>query len=84
VDDAVALSMGMKQASKYNYEIKMITTVFGNCSLDNVLKNVAKTRAACGLDAASGPAMVRGESEPLAGERIDAGYFHGNLLRNFI
>lgn len=77
MDDAVALSMGMKMAHKYNYEIKMISAVFGNCSLDRVVKNVAKTRAACGLDATTGPPLYMGESIPLVAERMDAGYFHG-------
>ncbi|CAM9254891.1 unnamed protein product [Ectocarpus fasciculatus] len=78
VDDAVALAMAFRLGSKFNYEIKMITTVFGNCSLENVITNVAKTRAACGLDAVSGPPMYAGEKDPLVGQRIDAGYFHGN------
>lgn len=78
VDDAVALCMAFKLANKYNYEFKMITAVFGNCSLENVVKNVAKTRAACGLDATTGPTIFIGEENPMvASSRLDAGYFHG-------
>ena len=47
--------------------------------MDQVIKNVAKTRAACGLDKHTGPRIVRGCTDPLLGEeaRIDASYFHG-------
>lgn len=69
--------MAFQLAGKYNYEIKAITTVFGNCGLDHVVRNVAKTRAANGRDAASGPPMYLGESHALEGSCIDAGYFHG-------
>lgn len=78
VDDAFAISMGLKLAHKYNYEIKLITTVFGNCSLDKVVVNVAKTRAACGLSASTGPPMYTGCESPLvASSRLNAEYFHG-------
>lgn len=78
VDDAFALAMGMKLAPSYGFDIKLITTVFGNCGLEQVIKNVAKTRAACGKDNSSGPTIVRGCEHPIIKETlIDATYFHG-------
>lgn len=79
VDDAVAIAMALKLGPRYGYEVKLITTVFGNCDLNKVVKNVAKTRAACGLSAEVGPEIRRGCSEPLVGgHRLDAEYFHGS------
>lgn len=77
VDDAVAISLALQLGHKYNYEVKYLTTVFGNCSLEKVIKNVAKTRAANGLDASKGPQMIRGSIRPLQCEHNDASYFHG-------
>jgi purine nucleosidase len=78
VDDAFALAMGMQLAPIYGFDIKFITTVFGNCGLEQVIKNVAKTRAACGKDCLSGPSIIRGCEHPIIKETlIDATYFHG-------
>lgn len=58
--------------------MKFISTVFGNCGLDQVIKNVAKTRAACGKDSSTGPVIIRGCEHPIIKETlIDATYFHG-------
>jgi hypothetical protein len=46
VDDAFALAMAIKLAPKYQYEVKLFSTVFGNCGLEQVVKNVAKCRSA--------------------------------------
>lgn len=78
VDDAVAIALALRLSARYGYEVKLITTVFGNCNLNKVIKNVAKTRAACGLSAEMGPEIRRGCAEPLVGgPRMDAEYFHG-------
>jgi inosine-uridine nucleoside N-ribohydrolase len=70
--------MAFKLASKYNYHLKLITTVFGNCCLKQVIKNVAKIRKACGYDMNTGPLISPGCSTPLRPETmIDATYFHG-------
>jgi inosine-uridine nucleoside N-ribohydrolase len=58
VDDAVALIMAMKLASSYNYDIKAITTVFGNCNVNQVVRNVYKIRSACGLNSITGPPIL--------------------------
>jgi purine nucleosidase len=63
---------------RYGFQVKLITTVFGNCSLEKVIKNVAKVRSACGLGSASGPPIHPGCEEPLiGGAPIHAEYFHG-------
>lgn len=67
--------MAMKLAPQYDFEVKMITTVFGNCGLDQVIKNVSKCR-----HAASCPHITisRGCEHPIIKENIlDASYFHG-------
>jgi purine nucleosidase len=79
VDDAYALVMAFKLAAIYGYQLKAITTVFGNCSLSQVIKNVSKIRQACGHNSQTGPSIYRGSSSPLRPETmIDATYFHGN------
>lgn len=78
VDDAFAIAMALKTAHQYGYEIRAITTVFGNCSLDQVIKNVSKVRAACGMDLHTGPRIYRGCDDPIIKEfKMDAAYFHG-------
>lgn len=78
VDDAYAIAMALQLADNFGYEIKFITTVFGNCGLEQVIKNVAKTRAACGKSFLSGPSILRGCNHPIIKETlIDATYFHG-------
>lgn len=77
VDDAVAISLALKLAPRYGYVVKYLSTEFGNCDLDQVIKNVAKTRRAAGCDASTGPTMIQGCSKPLVCPRMDATYFHG-------
>ncbi|CAE8595480.1 unnamed protein product, partial [Polarella glacialis] len=78
VDDAVALCMALKLAERCGYEMKLITTCFGNCSLDQVCVNVAKCLVACSPGSeVQGPRIVRGASRCLEGAVIDATFFHG-------
>lgn len=75
VDDAFALALAMRSAEKHNYEVKLFTTVFGNCSLEQVIKNVAKCRSAAN---SPGIEMSRGCEHPILKEaQLDAAYFHG-------
>jgi len=74
-DDAVALCFALSQSV---YEVKLITTSFGNSSLAQVNINVAKTRKACGRSSATGPRIVQGANGPLVGGvALEASYFHG-------
>ena len=72
------------QCAKRNTAIKVkaITTCFGNCNVNQVLKNVAKIRKANGFDEVSGPALALGCSKPVKHventDPIDATYFHGS------
>lgn len=79
VDDAVAIVLALKLANAHDFDIKALTTTYGNCDVEQVTKNVSKTRAACGFDYKTGPRIVKGCSYPLLGpeSRIDATYFHG-------
>jgi purine nucleosidase len=79
VDDAYALVMAMKLSRQYNYDLKLITTVFGNCSLPQVIQNVSKIRHACGHSAETGPMISSGCCHPIIKETMmDATYFHGS------
>lgn len=79
VDDAVALCMAMKLAARHDFDLRLLTLSFGNCSLDKVCLNVAKCCAACGfLGSPNGPRIVQGASRTITGqEPVDASYFHG-------
>ncbi|CAE8634166.1 unnamed protein product, partial [Polarella glacialis] len=69
VDDAVALCMALKLAEKSGVEMKLITTCFGNCSVNQVGVNVAKCLVACSPGSeVRGPRIVRGASHCLRGE----------------
>ena len=75
MDDAFALAMAIKHASKHDYEVKLFTTVFGNCSLDQVIKNVSKCRSAANTPDIT---ISKGCSHPIIKENLlDATYFHG-------
>lgn len=75
VDDAFALAMAVKHAAKHEYEVKLFTTVFGNCSLEQVIKNVSKFRAAANSPHVN---ISRGCEYPIVKEgMLDAAYFHG-------
>jgi purine nucleosidase len=55
--------------------VKLITTVFGNCGLDQVIKNVAKCRSAANTPDIS---ISKGCEFPIIKESLlDATYFHG-------
>lgn len=77
VDDAFALAMALRLAASFDYEVKHISTVFGNCGLEQVVKNVAKCRKAaakCG----QWPTLSKGSAHPIIKENmLDASYFHG-------
>jgi purine nucleosidase len=79
VDDAIALSMALQltKLPEYPFVIKAFTTCFGNVDCPQVIKNVAKVRAANGLSVETGPSVIRGCHEPLTCSRLDATYFHG-------
>lgn len=67
--------MAMTHAAKHDYDIRMFTTVFGNCSLDQVIKNVSKCRSAASCP---GIKISRGCEFPIIKESLlDAAYFHG-------
>lgn len=76
VDDAIALCMMMRLQHNYNCSVRLITTTFGNCDLEQVGVNVRKCRAACGL--ANFPPISVGADKPLIQKRVDATYFHGS------
>lgn len=67
--------MAVKHASKHEYEVRMFSTVFGNCSLDQVVKNVSKCRSAANAPSIS---ISKGCEHPIIKESLlDATYFHG-------
>lgn len=80
VDDAVALCAGLKLQKDWGYEMKGITTSFGNTALENVNLNVRKVVTSCMKDIA-GPTsscpIYPGAERGLKGETADASYFHG-------
>ena len=65
-----------------NIKVKAITTCFGNCNVNQVMKNVAKIRKANAFDGSDGPIITLGCSNPLKQVNneppIDATYFHGS------
>eukprot|EP00933_Yihiella_yeosuensis_P029747 TRINITY_DN23374_c0_g1_i1.p1 TRINITY_DN23374_c0_g1~~TRINITY_DN23374_c0_g1_i1.p1 ORF type:complete len:395 (-),score=92.49 TRINITY_DN23374_c0_g1_i1:98-1282(-) len=77
VDDAVGICMGLKLAKGANFEVKLITTCFGNCAVDQVGINVAQCVVACCGPNDVKPKIVKGASRCLNGEVIDASHFHG-------
>ena len=75
VDDACALLCALRLAPKLEHRVELITTSFGNCSLGDVGRNVAKCVKMAG---ASGQVEIAtGAAGPLRGTAIDASYFHG-------
>lgn len=71
--------MAFKLSSKYSYKLQFITTVFGNCSLNQVIKNVSKIRYSCNYNYLNGPSIFKGCSHPIIKETMmDATYFHGD------
>ena len=72
------LSPAVLSSSVHRYELKLITCTYGNTSLHNVLVNVRKCIAACGLNTGAGaPRIVAGAARSLLGHAEDASYFHG-------
>eukprot|EP01044_Picomonas_judraskeda_P031743 COSAG03_NODE_11977_length_567_cov_1.395299_1_plen_129_part_10 len=78
VDDAVALCLALRCASRCGFELKLLTTTYGNVPLEHVNLNVCKCRRACGLSARDVPVCV-GAGCPLLGDRaeVEASFFHG-------
>lgn len=77
VDDAVALCLAMRCAVRCGFELKLLTTTYGNVPLQNVNINVCKCRRACNLSAADVPICV-GAGYPLLGDtEVEASFFHG-------
>ena len=78
VDDAVALCMGMRLARQYGCVLPLVTTVFGNCAVEQVGANVVSCVRACGLDQSDRPRIVAGAPANLRGDPpFYATYFHG-------
>lgn len=76
VDDAVGLIAALQLAPQVGQRVALITTSFGNCSLNDVVRNVAKCVKMAGGDA-SQVEIATGAHGPLCGKPIDASYFHG-------
>ena len=76
VDDAIAICMALRLAKQSKFELKLISTCFGNCSLEQVTINVAKCIAAS--QPANRPLIASGASRCLAGTAIHASHFHGS------
>ena len=83
VDDAVALCMLLASSPSLStaartknrfWDELLITTVGGNCSVEQVNINVAKIRRACGHDASS-VKIVSGSQSPSTD--VDGTYYHG-------
>ncbi|GMI36164.1 hypothetical protein TrCOL_g3775 [Triparma columacea] len=77
VDDAVALCAALKLQKGWGYEMKGVSTSFGNTSADNVNVNVRKVMASCLKDGSGGCPIFAGAQGGLRGETADASYFHG-------
>ena len=79
VDDAIAIALALQlvKLPEYAYQIKALTTCFGNVDCPQVIKNVSKVRAANGYSGHTGPNIIHGCHEPLTCKRLDATYFHG-------
>lgn len=69
-DDAVALIMALRWAG---VEVKAITVVAGNVSLEKGVRNALYTSELCG----SGAPVFAGAGRPLVREHVDAEWFHG-------
>lgn len=73
--------MALKLQHLYSYSLKLITTCYGNCSLNNVIKNVLKIKYACchNNSLINEPMISVGSIEPIIpNTKLDATYFHGN------
>ena len=79
VDDAIAICLALQllKSPQHSFELKAITTSFGNCDCPQVVKNVAKVRAANCMDVSTGPNILKGCEDPIKQVRFDATYFHG-------
>ena len=69
-DDAVALAMALRHP---NVEVLAITTVAGNCSLEQTTRNALYTAELCGADVP----VYAGAAGPLLVEASYATWFHG-------
>ncbi|CAL1143595.1 unnamed protein product [Cladocopium goreaui] len=79
VDDAFALCMALRLAKQSDFEFKLITCCFGNCSVEQVGINVAKCLAACELPSSEWPKVVLGAAGPNGTQKaINASHFHGS------
>ncbi len=70
-DDAVAVIMALKQK---NIEVVGITTVAGNCDIDNVVKNALMTVEVTNKQK---PPVYKGSSSPIMRQKVDAVNVHG-------
>ena len=77
IDDSVAICMALKLEKLYDFEVKLITCVQGNCSLEQVAINVAKCREACMGRGSDKPRICLGADKALNGTQVDATFFHG-------
>ena len=77
VDDAVALCLALRCASRCGFELKLLTATYGNVPLDRVTVNVPKCRRACGMSAADVPICVGAGYPLLGGAEVEASFFHG-------
>ncbi|MEW1957099.1 nucleoside hydrolase [Kineococcus sp. NPDC059986] len=72
LDDALALLL---LAGSPHADIAAVTTVYGNCVVEDSLRNAAYVLRLAGLDDVP---LSRGAAGPLVGEAHIAGYVHGN------
>lgn len=70
-DDAVAVIMALKQK---NVEVLGVTTVAGNCDINNVVNNALMTIE---ITNRQKPAVYKGSSLPILREKVDAVNVHG-------
>jgi purine nucleosidase len=70
-DDAIALIMAMRHPG---HRVLAITTVAGNCDVDQATRNALYTTDLCGADVM----VARGAERPLEVESRYATWFHGN------
>ena len=77
IDDAVAICLALQLEEMYGYEVKLVTCVQGNCSLEQVAINVAKCRERCKGPGCESPRICLGAEKALNGTQVDATFFHG-------
>jgi len=72
LDDALAL---LYLARRLDVEITAVTAVYGNCAVDDALRNIGLVLRTAGLDAVP---VARGADGPLEGEAHFAAHVHGS------